>query len=87
MIGWIKRKLRNRAIKLVVEGILRSGKVKFLQGLIGSKKIGALVLGVLAVVLREVLGLDEGTIAAIVALVSSYILGQSAVDFSLARTK
>lgn len=85
--GFIKRRLLGRAIKRAVEGLLRSGDVSFLKGLISSKKLGALLTGILVLVFREVLGLDEGTAQAIAALIVSYIVGQSAVDFSLARAK
>ena len=55
----------------------------FLKGLFSSKKLGVVFAGVLTVILREALGLDDATVKMIVELLMSYLVGQSAVDLAL----
>jgi len=88
MIGWVKRKLRGYAIQRVVKQLLerleKDGQMGFLKGLFISKKLGVVITGILVIVFRDVLGLDEATAQVIAALIVSYIVGQSAVDSVLA---
>jgi hypothetical protein len=56
----------------------------FLRGIIKSKKLGATVAGVLAVVLGTYLELDPGFVEKIVQLVMGYVVAQGAVDVGLA---
>ena len=58
--------------------------MELLKGFLNSKKAAAVLAGVLAVVLRELLGLDEATVKMIVELVMAYLVGQGAVDVALA---
>ncbi len=55
----------------------------FLKGLFSSKKLGVVFAGILTVVLRDALGLDDGAVKMIVELLMSYLVGQSAVDLAL----
>jgi len=57
--------------------------LEFFKALLRSKKVAALVGGILAVVLRELLGLDEATIELIVNLILGYFVAQGAVDVAL----
>lgn len=49
----------------------------------GSKKATAVLAGVLLVVFRDALGLDEATAREIIQLIMTYIVGQGVVDASL----
>ena len=50
----------------------------------GSKKVKVFLIGVLALGAKDLIGLDDDAIKQIVNLASAYILGQSAVDVTLA---
>ncbi|MGH7259964.1 MAG: hypothetical protein ACREI9_04700 [Nitrospiraceae bacterium] len=52
----------------------------------GSKKATAVLAGVLLVVFRSALGLDEQTAGELVKLIMAYVAGQGAVDLALAFT-
>lgn len=50
----------------------------------GSKKVKVFLIGVLALAAKELLGLEQSTVAHIVTLATTYIIGQSVVDVALA---
>ncbi len=83
MFGWIKRRIRRKAIRKLLTSILEKPEMGFLKGLFSSKKLGAVFAGILTVILREALGLDDATVKMIVELLMSYLIGQSAVDLAL----
>lgn len=58
--------------------------MKKLAEFFGSKKVKVFLIGVLALGAKELLGLDDSTVKQIVNLASAYIIGQSAVDVTLA---
>jgi hypothetical protein len=59
----------------------------FLKALLGgSKKLSVVLLGILAVLLRDAVGLDEATVALIIKFLMTYIGGQAVVDAVLAFT-
>jgi hypothetical protein len=86
--GFIKRAILKRAIKKMLkpyEAQLKEiGQMAFLKALFSSKKAGAIIAGLAAVLLRELLGLDEATIKMIVNLILGYLGAQGAVDLALA---
>ena len=67
-----------------MKNVLERENMAFIRGIIGSKKLGAVIAGFLTIILREALGLDEQTVQAVVALIMSYLIGQSGVDLALA---
>jgi len=69
---------------VMVRKLLEGDNMAFLKGLITSKKLGAVIAGILTVLLKNLLDLDDATVAKIVELIMAYILGQSTVDFALA---
>lgn len=83
-LGWVKRYVRRRALLIAVKQFMERPEMAFLKGIFSSKKLGVIIAGILTVLLRELLGLDEATVAQIVQLIMSYIVGQSGVDLALA---
>lgn len=45
-----------------------------------SKKVKALILGMIAMILGDVLGLDEHTVNSILGLFATYLVAQGATD-------
>lgn len=84
MFGWIKRRILRREVKRFLERLEKEGHLNFLKAIFGgSKKLTAVLAGVLLVVFREALGLDAETAGELVKLVMAYVAGQSAVDLAL----
>ena len=54
--------------------------IKWFKNKLASKKVRALGLGILLLVLREGLGLSEEAALAVAGLVGTYILGQGLAD-------
>lgn len=80
MFGWLKRKLILRQLRKLLE----REDMGFLKGIIGSKKLGAAIAGILTIVATEVFNLDPEFAEKIVSLLMAYIGGQSVVDLGLA---
>ena len=83
--AWIKRRALKAAIERFLKELERKGQLEFLKAFFGgSKKATAVFLGILTIVLKNLLNLDEATVDMIVKLISTYILGQGVVDTALA---
>lgn len=82
--GFLKRIIIKRALQKFLEAQEGKPFMALFKGFLSSKKAAALLTGILAVVLRELLGLDEATVQMIVELVIGYFVGQGAVDVALA---
>lgn len=53
---------------------------EYLSKKLGSKKLRATILGVVAVIMQKYFGLDEAMTTKIIALLSSYVIGQGIAD-------
>ncbi len=82
--GFLKRILIKRAVLKILEAQEGKPYMALLKSFLSSKKAAALLAGVLALVLRELLGLDEATVQLLVNLIIGYFVGQGAVDVALA---
>ena len=83
--GFLKRWLLKRALKNQLGPFLeRVKQVELLRSLWISKKAAAVVAGVLVVLLRELVGLDDATVEMIVELIMTYLFAQGGVDAVLA---
>ncbi len=83
--GWIKNRIRRAIILRTVRKFMdRLSKqeegMAFLKALFSSKKAGAMILGVLVLVMTQLLGLDEETAHKVAEVIMVYILGQGAAD-------
>lgn len=85
MFGWLRRWALRRAVREWLERLEERGMLKFLKGVFGgSKKLTSVLAGLLVVVFREGLGLDDETARSLIELIMTYIVGQSGVDLALA---
>ena len=85
MLGFLKRWILRREVKRVLERLEKEGHLNFLKAFFGgSKKATAVLGGVLLVVFRGALGLDDQTAAEIVKLIMSYVGAQGVVDLARA---
>ncbi len=82
--GFIKRRLIKRAVEKSLKQMEGTQVMGLLKAFFVSKKAAAFLSGLLALVLSELLGLDEATVEMIVELIIGYIVGQGAVDVALA---
>ena len=85
MLGFLKRWVLRREVKRLFERLEKEGHLNFLKAFFGgSKKATAVLGGVLLVVFRSALGLDDQTAAELVKLIMSYVGAQGVVDLALA---
>jgi hypothetical protein len=85
VFGFLKRWILRRELKRVFERLEKGGHLSFIKAFFGgSKKATAVLAGVLLVVFRQALGLDEQTASELVKLIMSYVGAQGVVDLALA---
>ncbi len=84
MFGFLKRWVLRREVKRFLEKLEEGGQLNFLKAFFGgSKKATAVLGGVLLVVFRDFLGLDDATAAELVKLLMTYVGAQGVVDLAL----
>lgn len=87
MFGWLKRRILRSQIEKVLRRWNREGKLELLKGIFGSKKALAALLGIVTIVLRDLLGLDEAMVDMVIKILMTYIGGQAVVDVALVAMK
>ncbi len=81
--SFLKRALIKRAVKKFMEQEEGKAYMELIKSFLSSKKAAALLSGILALVLRELIGLDEATVQMLVNLIIGYFVSQGAVDIAL----
>lgn len=83
--GFARNWLLKEALKTALKKLDEGGHMTAIKAFFGgSKKATAVVVGIVTVLLRELLGLDEATVNTVIQLIMTYLLGQGAVDAAMA---
>jgi len=85
VFGFLRRWILRREVERLLKRLEKEGHLNFIKAIFGgSKKLTAVLAGVLLVVFQGALGLDEATAAKLVTLIMSYVGAQGLVDLGLA---